>query len=94
MQIPYFQVSLIVCDPSAALVNERLGSDSQVVAPLNLRMYLYSNLVLAGTVTVTVIVIVITPWSAKLESKVNRRIGRRTTPDGVVGGVESNSVIR
>lgn len=33
---------------------ELLGSDSQVTAPLNLRMYLYSKLVLAGSVTVTV----------------------------------------
>ena len=54
MQIPYFQTSLMVADPEPGLEYERLGSDSQVTAPLNLRMYLYSKLVLAGMAMVTV----------------------------------------
>jgi len=43
----------MVNDPEAGVVAWLLGSDSQVTAPLNLRIYLYSKLVLAGSVTVT-----------------------------------------
>lgn len=43
----------MVFEPVAGLEDERLGSDSQVTAPLYLRIYLYSKLVLAGTETVT-----------------------------------------
>ena len=41
-------------DPLAGVVRALFGSDSHVTAPLNLRIYLYSILVLAGTFTVTV----------------------------------------
>jgi hypothetical protein len=47
------QTSLMVMLPLAGEEFERLGSDSQVTAPLNLRMYLYSKEVLAGMFTVT-----------------------------------------
>lgn len=40
--------------PAAGEVDERLGSLSQVTAPLYLRIYLYWNAVLAGMVTVIV----------------------------------------
>ena len=43
----------MVREPLAPVDLELLGSDSQVTAPLNLRIYLYSKLVLAGRVTVT-----------------------------------------
>ena len=38
--------------PVAGVVFELLGSDSQVTAPLKMRMYLYSKFVFAGRVTV------------------------------------------
>ena len=50
----YRQVSLSVKLPEAGVVICMLGSDSQVMAPLYLRMYLYWIEVLAGRFTVTV----------------------------------------
>jgi hypothetical protein len=52
-EVLYFQVSLMVFEPEAGLVLDRLGSDSQVTWPLFFRMYLYSKLVLTGMFTVT-----------------------------------------
>ena len=49
----YRQLSFCMKEPLAGVVMELFGSDSQVMAPLNLRMYLYSTTVFAGSVTVT-----------------------------------------
>lgn len=49
----HFHVSFRVNEPEAGVVNILLGSDSHVIAPLNLRMYLYSIEVLAGKLIVT-----------------------------------------
>ena len=45
--------SFTVNDPLPGVVRALFGSDSHVTAPLNLRIYLYSMFVLAGTFTVT-----------------------------------------
>ena len=50
----YRQLSFCMKEPLAGVVMELFGSDSQVMAPLNLRMYLYWIEVLAGRFTVTV----------------------------------------
>lgn len=43
----------MINDPEAGVVKALFGSDSQVVTPLNFRMYLYWMLVLAGRERVT-----------------------------------------
>ena len=53
----HFQVSSSVKLPEAGVVACRLGSLSHVTAPLKMRIYLYSKVVLAGRLTVTKIFI-------------------------------------
>ena len=49
----YRQLSFCMKEPLAGVVMELFGSDSQVMAPLNLRMYLYWIAVFTGRFTVT-----------------------------------------
>ncbi len=52
--VVYRHVSAWVAEPLAGVVIWLFGSDSQVVAPLYLRMNLYWTAVVAGRLTVTV----------------------------------------
>ena len=81
--------SLRVVEPEAGVVKERLGSDSQVTWPLNLRMYLYSMRELAGSVTVTEGNSVGQPGRTW-----RRQTGARTAPGGVVRGREDQRIVR
>ena len=80
--------SLRVVEPEAGVVKERLGSDSQVTWPLNLRMYLYSMRELAGSVTVTGGNSVSQPGRT-----CRRQTGARTAPGGVPVGGEKERVV-
>ena len=53
----HFQVSSSAKLPEAGVVACRLGSLSHVTAPLKIRIYLYSKVVLEGRLTVTKIFI-------------------------------------
>lgn len=71
-------MSVSVWVPDATVVNALLGSDSQVVTPLKILMYLYWSAVLAGRFTVT---------RKTGELKIGRRLVviRLTAPDWVGG---------
>lgn len=81
----YRQTSLITQFPLAGEVNCRFGSDSHVIAPLNLRMYLYWKEVLAGMFTVTTEI---------FSFRTSLGTYKPTTPDRVVVRIECKSIIR
>ena len=64
--------------PDATVVNALLGSDSQVVTPLKILMYLYWIAVLAGRLTVT-------KRMRESDRGLGLMISRLTSPDGVGG---------